>query len=81
MLIEVRFFASLVQRAGCATETVEVDPSTDVRGLWTLLVRRHPALGDLAYEPLVACDLEYAEWTRTVDGVGEVAFLPPMSGG
>jgi molybdopterin converting factor subunit 1 len=79
--VNVRFFASLVQRVGCAAETVEIEPSTDVRGLWNLLVRRHPALAELAYEPLVACDLEYADWTRSLQGVREVAFLPPVSGG
>jgi molybdopterin converting factor subunit 1 len=79
--VNVRFFASLVQHAGCAAETVEIEPSMDVEALWDLLVQRHPALASLAYEPLVACDLEYADWSRSLQGVREVAFLPPVSGG
>jgi molybdopterin synthase sulfur carrier subunit len=81
MRIEVRFFASLVERAGRATESIEIEPDTDVRELWRRLVDRHPALGELSYRPLVACDLDYAEWDRKLQGVREIAFLPPVSGG
>jgi len=81
MIVEVRFFAALVERTGRSTETIQVEPSMDVAGLWKLLVERHPALAELAYNPLVACDRVYADWNRRLDGVREVAFLPPVSGG
>ena len=79
--LQVRFFASLVDRTGRSEETVEIDPSSDVEGLWRLLVGRHPSLADVGFRPLVACDRVYASWDRRLDGVGEVAFLPPVSGG
>jgi len=81
MEVQVRYFASLVERAGRSTETVAIEPGTDVQGLWRLLVERHPALGQVGYRPLVACDRSYADWESRLDGVGEVAFLPPVSGG
>lgn len=81
MEIRVRFFASLVDRTGCAEERIELPPSADVARLWSALVQRHPELGRLAYRPAVACDLEYADWERDLGGVREVAFLPPVSGG
>lgn len=81
MKIEVRFFASLVDRVGAVTETVELDDGTDVAGLWIELERRHPGLGGMDYRPMVACDMEYAAWDTKLDGVREVAFLPPVSGG
>ena len=81
MIVEVRFFASLVDRTGCSVESVELDAATDVNGLWTELVRRHPALANIGFRPMVACDLAYAGWDRSLDGVREVAFLPPVSGG
>jgi len=81
MIVTVRYFASLADRAGTAEETVDVAEGTDVEGLWRLLASRHPALGEVAYRPMAACDLAFAEWTRLVDGVREVAFLPPVSGG
>jgi molybdopterin converting factor small subunit len=32
-------------------------------------------------KPAAACDGIYAGWDRILDGVAEVAFLPPVSGG
>ena len=81
MQLRVRYFASLTEKAGGQLESLEIDPSSDVNALWSLLVERHPALGELSYRPLVACDQVYADWDRSLDGVGEVAFLPPVSGG
>lgn len=81
MVVRIRFFASLAESAGVTEESLEVDPSTDVAALWRLLVERHPGLAAVSYDPLVACDRVYAEWGRRLDGVGEVAFLPPVSGG
>lgn len=81
MVVEVRFFASLIDRVGASNETMEIGAGSDVRTLWDLLVRRHPRLGDLPFRPMAACDMVYAEWDRKLDGVREVAFLPPVSGG
>jgi len=81
MKIEVRFFASLVDRTGCSSEIVEVDPSSTVEALWSLLLVRHPALREAAVRPMVACDMVYSDWACKLDGVGEVAFLTPVSGG
>jgi len=81
MIVEVRYFASLAQQAGCPREQVEVQEGADVSELWRLLERRHPGLAETGLRPLVACDLEYAAWDRALDGVREVAFLPPFSGG
>ena len=81
MQLRVRYFASLTELVGSRVESVEIDAGSDVNGLWRLLVERHSALGDLSYRPLVACDQVYADWDRPLEGVGEVAFLPPVSGG
>jgi molybdopterin synthase sulfur carrier subunit len=81
MTVEVRFFASLAERAGCATESVELSDTADVAELWRLLVMRHPGLEQAGYRPLVACDMVYAGWDTSLKGVREVAFLPPVSGG
>ena len=81
MNVAVRYFASLVDHTGVDRERVEVGPDDDVEQLWTLLVSRHPRLGRLGFRPMVACDMEYASWGRKLQGVQEVAFLPPVSGG
>jgi molybdopterin converting factor subunit 1 len=81
MVVQVRYFASLAERTGCSSETVEIEDGADVTSLWEALVERHDGLADLAFRPLVACDLNYAGWNQVLDGVEEVAFLPPVSGG
>lgn len=81
MTISVRYFASLVDRTGTASETIDVEPTTDVASLWKRLIEKHPRLAEVGIRPLVACDLEYAGWDRSLEGVKEVAFLPPVSGG
>ncbi len=81
MRVDVRLFASLADRAGTGADSVDVEPGTDVAGLWEILTRRHPALGQARWRPLAACDLAYASWDQKLDGVREVAFLPPVSGG
>lgn len=81
MLVEVRYFASLTDKTRLTRESIEIDPSIDVHELWRRLTERHPELATISYRPLVACDREYADWKRSLAGVREVAFLPPVSGG
>lgn len=79
--LNVRYFASLAEVTGRNSEKVLLEAGTDVQGLWERLTRRHPGLARISYRPLVACDLDYAAWDRKLDGVTEVGFLPPVSGG
>jgi molybdopterin synthase sulfur carrier subunit len=81
MTIDVRFFASLADSTGAAETRVELPAGSDVAALWRTLVERFPDLGAAGFRPLVACDMEYARWDASLDGVREVAFLPPLSGG
>jgi molybdopterin synthase sulfur carrier subunit len=81
MILRVLYFASLQDRTGTREDTLEVPPATDVTALWGQLSARHPGLRDVTVRPLVACDMAYATWDRVLDGVREVAFLPPVSGG
>ena len=81
MKVEILYFASLRDRVGTGQETLELDPALDLNGLWDLLVWRHPALGEVVPRPMAACDREYASWDHRLEGVREVAFLPPVSGG
>ena len=79
--LEVRFFASLAEVTGVSSERLDLEPGASVTDLWARLESRHPGLRNLGYRPLVACDRDYAGWHDTLDGVAEVAFLPPVSGG
>jgi len=79
--VRVRYFASLADRTGTAAETIEVDRDDTIESLWNRLRERHGGLRRVGFRPLVACDMEYSPWTRSLEGVREVAFLPPVSGG
>ena len=81
MIVRVLYFASLKDRTGTREDTLDVPPATDVAALWREVSARHPRLQDVTMRPLVACDMVYAPWDRVLDGVTEVAFLPPVSGG
>jgi molybdopterin converting factor subunit 1 len=79
--LRVLFFASLADATGTARASVELPAGADVNALWSLLRERYPALASTRSRPLVACDMEYSDWDAALEGVDEVAFLPPLSGG
>jgi molybdopterin converting factor small subunit len=81
VIVRVVYFASLKDRAGSFDDVFEVPETCDVAALWALAQERHPALRAVTTRPLAACDMTYAAWDRSVGGVHEVAFLPPVSGG
>jgi molybdopterin synthase sulfur carrier subunit len=81
MIVRILYFASLRDRTGTREDTLDVPPATDVASLWGRIQEIHPRLREVTVRPLVACDMAYAQWDRVLDGVGEVAFLPPVSGG
>ena len=81
MTVDVRFFASLADIAGTNRTSIELAEGSDVAALWSELVERWPALESRGPTPLVACDMEYSGWDTRLEGVREVAFLPPVSGG
>lgn len=81
MSVEVLWFASLADRTGTRRESVEIGGVRDVEGLWALLQDRHPSLREIGMRPVAACDRRRVPWSQSLEGVREVAFLPPVSGG
>ena len=82
-MVEVLYFAWVRERIGESRETVETGAAT-VAGLVDELRAREQRYA-LAFEDLsalrVALDQELAEFDSPLDGVREVAFFPPMTGG
>lgn len=81
MIVRVLYFASLRERAGASGESIEIPETADVAALWQALQTKHPRLREVTIRPLAACDMTYVAWDRSLRGVSEVAFLPPVSGG
>src|SRR5437773_2040117 len=74
MVVQVRLFAGLRERAGWSQREVEgVDTVADV---WPTL-----ALGDEPPGLLYAVNHEYADRDRPLADGDEVALIPPVSGG
>ena len=76
MLVAVRLFAGLRERAGARSRALDLPEGATVADVW-------PALG-LGEEPpglLYAVNRAYVERTRALAAGDEVALIPPVSGG
>ncbi|QJF52504.1 molybdopterin converting factor subunit 1 [Roseobacter ponti] len=81
--MDVLYFAWVRERIGLPRETVETDAGT-VAGLVDELRAREDryaaAFADIS-ALRVAVDQELSDFDASLDGVREVAFFPPMTGG
>lgn len=82
-MLELRYFAWLRERLGTDRETVDTTAAT-VADLIDELRTRSEAHAHV-FEELkgirAAVDQELVEFDAPLDGVREVAFFPPMTGG
>jgi molybdopterin converting factor subunit 1 len=81
MLVRVRLFASLREKAGSDRQAVELPDGASVEDAWSRLARDQPQLAPHRGSLTVAVNRRYAPFdTRLSDG-DEIAFIPPVSGG
>lgn len=83
MKITVLYFAWVRERIGIPRETVETDAATVADLVEELRAREERyavAFADLS-ALRVALDQELGDFDASLDGVREVAFFPPMTGG
>jgi molybdopterin synthase sulfur carrier subunit len=82
--MQVLYFAWLRERIGVAREDVDPADAATVADLVAHLRAREPRYA-AAFEDLsairVALDQEHAEFDAPLEGVREVAFFPPVTGG
>lgn len=81
MNITVLFFATLRERAGCASLPVTLDGAATVRALKAQLANDLPALAPALPTALVSVNREFAFDADSLSDGDEVAFFPPVSGG
>jgi len=77
MVVHVRFFASLREKMGRASETVETGHSPDVAEIWARVAHNAP----MPVNTLVSVNHEYADFRRKLADGDEVAFFPAVTGG
>ena len=82
-MIDLLYFAWVRERIGLPRERVETDAAT-VADLVAELKAREERYAAAFADPAsirVALDQELADFDAALDGVREVAFFPPMTGG
>jgi molybdopterin synthase sulfur carrier subunit len=77
--VTILYFASLRDASGVASERIESN-APDLLALYAELQSRH-GFALPANRLRVATDGEFAKWGDAVRDGGEIAFIPPVSGG
>src|SRR3990170_7109149 len=81
MRIDVQLFATLKDRAGAKTVSVDVPDRATVAQLLTRIALAYPALAPALPSALVAVNQEFAFPPTPLKAGDEVALFPPVSGG
>ena len=79
--IRILYFAQAARLAGCANEEFEYEQGLNLARLRETVLRRHPALSDLASSLRWAVAEQFAEPDAPLSPGDTVAVLPPFSGG
>ena len=77
MSLQVRYFASLRERMGRDSDSIENTKVASVADVWAYVSGNKPFPATL----LVAVNMQYADLSKAVKDGDEVAFFPPVTGG
>ena len=81
MTVRLLYFAQVREAMGRSEEQIDLPDSIHTVGnLAEWLARRHPIFADRT-RLRVAVDQTMADFSTSLDGVTEVAFFPPVTGG
>ncbi len=81
MLVTILFFAQARERAGRASETLELPEGSKVEDALSAIRRAHPSLEALWPHLAVAADGVLVPGDAVLRPGAEMALLPPVSGG
>ncbi len=81
MQVRVLFFGMLKDLVGCAEERLEVERGARLGTVFDRYARQHPRLQEMAGSIVLAQNQEFCSPDTEVEDGGEIAFLPPVSGG
>lgn len=79
MSYRLLYFASLADRAGCTTETLDSN-ARDAVALYAEVAARH-GFGLARERVRVAINGRFAGWDQALQPGDEIVFVPPVSGG
>lgn len=81
MIVNVLYFAQARERAGCASESIEVAGGEGLAAAIAAIRAAHPELDPLWDHLAVAVDGVLAPEDAVLRPGAEIALLPPVSGG
>lgn len=81
MRVNVLLFATLKDRAGTKTVTIELPDSATISDAREALAAAYPALAAHLPTAIAALNQEFADATDAIQPGDELAFFPPVSGG
>ena len=81
MKATVKVFALARQLAGQESLAVDLPPEATVADLRRAIADQYPALANLVAHALFAVNTQYASDTAPIPADGELACIPPVSGG
>jgi molybdopterin synthase catalytic subunit len=81
MRVTILYFAAARERAGVASEVLELAEGATAAQALAAACERHPALGAVAGKLRVAVDQDFAPLDRALREGSELALIPPVSGG
>jgi molybdopterin converting factor subunit 1 len=81
MKIHLRLFAVARQAAGCDVIELELPEGANVGRLREALAQRVPEVAGVVERMMFAVDAEYAADETELRAGGDVACIPPVSGG
>lgn len=81
MRVRVLYFAAARERAGVASEAIELAEGATAAQALALLCERHPPLNAIAGKLRVAVDEDFTPLDRKLREGAELALIPPVSGG
>ena len=79
MRVNILYFASLADRAGCSEETVDTQ-STTAKSIYEEACKRHGFTFGID-KLRVAINGAFVDWDIVVRDGDELVFIPPVSGG
>ena len=81
MIVRLRFFAILKDRAGTAAADVTLPDGVTVGDALLAIARDHPAIAPLLPRVAPAVNQTYARRDDVLHDGDELALIPPVSGG
>ncbi|HTI13339.1 MAG TPA: MoaD/ThiS family protein [Dictyobacter sp.] len=81
MKVSIRYFASLREITGQASETLELAENASIADARTVLLERYPRLQPVMERSVCAVNRRYVPAETSLHNGDEIAFIPPTGGG